>query len=54
MRGERFFAADVMLGSSVVHLRQFGMLPDASVVEACAERCLERPSHRRALEFGAG
>ncbi|MEM6639771.1 MAG: glutathione S-transferase [Pseudomonadota bacterium] len=45
-----FSAADVMLGSSAVFLRMFGLLPEsASVLSAYADRCLARPGYARAL-----
>jgi len=47
--GEHFSAADVMLGSSVVFMRLFGMLPDSAVLGAYADRCLARPAYQRAL-----
>ncbi|MCZ6554149.1 MAG: glutathione S-transferase family protein, partial [SAR324 cluster bacterium] len=46
--GERFSAADVMLGSSAVFLRRFGLLPDSPVIEGYADRCEERPAYRKA------
>jgi glutathione S-transferase len=49
--GERFTAADVMLGSSVVFMRQFKMLGDSSGLRAYADRCLERPGYRKALSL---
>lgn len=49
--GDTFTAADVMLGSSVVFMRMFDMLPDSATLEAYAERCLARPAYRRALEI---
>ena len=49
--GDTFSAADVMLGSSVVFMRMFDMLPDSATLEAYAERCLARPAYRRALEI---
>ena len=49
--GDTFSAADVMLGSSVVFLRMFDMLPDSESLEAYADRCLARPAYRRALEL---
>ena len=49
--GDTFSAADVMLGSSVVFMRMFDMLPDSATLEAYAERCLARPAYRRALEL---
>lgn len=47
--GDQFSAADVMLGSSAVFLRMFGMLPESEVLEAYADRCLTRPAYRKAL-----
>lgn len=50
---EEFTAADVMLGSSVVFLRQFDMLPASKRLSAYADRCLARPAYRKATEPGA-
>jgi glutathione S-transferase len=47
--GDDFSAADVMVGSSAVFLRQFDMLPDSEVISTYADRCLERPAYQRAL-----
>jgi glutathione S-transferase len=47
--GERFTAADVMLGSSVVFMRMFDMMPDSAVLGAYGDRCLARPAYQRAL-----
>ena len=47
--GDQFSAADVMLGSSAVFLRMFGMLPESPVLEAYADRCLARPAYAKAL-----
>ena len=47
--GEQFSAADVMVGSSAVFLRQFDMLPDSDLIGSYADRCLERPAYQRAL-----
>ena len=47
--GERFTAADVLLGSSVDFMRQFGLLGEHPVLEAYLERCLERPAYQAAL-----
>lgn len=44
-----FSAADVMVGSSVVFLQLFGMLPASPMLEAYAQRCLARPAYQRAL-----
>lgn len=47
--GNAFSAADVMVGSSVVFMRMFDMLPDSPVLGEYADRCLERPAYQRAL-----
>jgi glutathione S-transferase len=47
--GEGFTAADVMLGSSAVFMRAFGLLPDSPVLAAYADRCLARPAYQQAL-----
>lgn len=52
--GDRFTAADVMLGSSAVFLRMFDMLPDTRNIGAYADRCLARPAYQRATEVGEG
>ncbi len=46
--GDAFSAADVMLGSSAVFLRMFGMLPESAILEAYADRCLARPAFQKA------
>ena len=52
--GDRFTAADVMLGSSAIFLRLFKMLPESTNLDAYADRCLARPANQRAMEKGAG
>lgn len=52
--GDRFSAADVMLGSSAVFLRMFDMLPDTSNIGHYADRCLARPAYQKATEVGNG
>ena len=52
--GDRFTAADVMVGSSVVFLRMFEMLPESDLLGAYADRCLARPAYQRALAFEGG
>ena len=47
--GNRFSAADVMVGSSAVFMRMFNILPDSAVLQAYAERCLARPAYQKAL-----
>ncbi|MEM8817861.1 MAG: glutathione S-transferase family protein [Pseudomonadota bacterium] len=47
--GERFSAADVMLGSSVVFMRLFGILPESVALADYADRCLARPAYRSAM-----
>lgn len=48
--GERFTAADVMVGSSVVFMRLFNILPDSKVLSDYADRCLARPAYAAALQ----
>lgn len=48
--GDAFTAADVMLGSSVVFMRLFGILPDSAVLSDYADRCLARPAYQAALQ----
>jgi len=49
--GDQFTAADVMVGSSVVFLRMFGMLPESAVLSDYADRCLARPAYQKALQL---
>lgn len=52
--GDQFTAADVMLGSSAVFMRMFGMLPDTRNIADYADRCLERPAYKKAMELAGG
>jgi glutathione S-transferase len=47
--GDRFSAADVMVGSSVYFMKLFGILPESPVLAAYADRCLARPAYQKAL-----
>jgi glutathione S-transferase len=47
--GERFTAADVLLGTSVQYLLQFGLVSEQPVLSAYLERCRQRPAYQRAL-----
>ena len=47
--GDRFSAADVLVGSSVNFMQMFGVLPDSPVLAGYRERCLARPAYARAL-----
>ena len=49
--GKEFTAADVMLGSSVVFMRMFDMLPASDALSGYADRCLARPAYQRALDL---
>jgi glutathione S-transferase len=51
--GDGFTAADVMLGSSAIFLRMFGMLPETRNLDAYADRCTQRPAYERAATKGA-
>ena len=46
--GEEFTAADVMLGSSVIFMQLFGVLPASPRLAAYADRCMARPAYRKA------
>ena len=52
--GDRFTAADVMLGSSAVFMRMFEMLPETRNIGAYADRCLARPAYAKAAELASG
>lgn len=47
--GERFSAADVMLGSSVAFMQAFNILPDSAPLREYIERCAVRPGYRTAM-----
>lgn len=47
--GDKFSAADVLVGSSVYFMKKFGILPENRTLEAYVERCLERPAYQKAL-----
>lgn len=47
--GDRFTAADVMVGSTAVFMRMFKVLPDSRVINDYADRCLERPAYQKAM-----
>ena len=51
--GDQFTAADVMLGSSVVFMRLFDMMPESETLSAYADRCLARPAYQKAMRFDA-
>ena len=48
--GDKFTAADVMLGSTAVFLRMFNMLPNSDNIDAYADRCIARPAFQRAAK----
>lgn len=47
--GERFSAADVMVGSAVHFMSMFELLPDSPALRGYMERCLARPAWRQAM-----
>lgn len=51
--GERFSAADVMLGSAVHFLFAFELLDDDAVLRAYRDRCVARPAAQRAMSAEA-
>lgn len=52
--GDRFTAADVILGSSAVFMRMFDMLPATRNIGAYADRCLARPAFQKAAKKAGG
>lgn len=51
--GERFTAADVLLGMSCHYLQQFKLIDDEPVLTAYVTRCADRPAYKRAMEIEA-
>lgn len=47
--GERFSAADTLLGSSAYFMQAFGILPESPVLADYVARCLQRPAYAAAL-----
>ena len=47
--GQRFSAADVMLGMACYFLQQFGLVKDDPVVAGYVNRCMARPAAQRAM-----
>ena len=52
--GPRFSAADVMVGSSVLFMRAFNMLPDSGALNDYADRCAARPAYQAAQDAERG
>lgn len=50
---DTFSAADIMVGSSVLFLRQFGMLPESVTLNAYADRCASRQAFLDAIALDA-
>jgi glutathione S-transferase len=51
--GDRFCAADVLLGTSAFYLQQFALIGDDPILGAYAARCQARPAWQRAKAFDA-
>ena len=47
--GDRFSAADIIVGTSVRFMKIFGILPENPVLTGYLERCLARPAYASAL-----
>ncbi len=47
--GDRFSAADVMVGSSVAFMNLFGAMPDSPVLKNYMNRCMARPGYQAAM-----
>jgi glutathione S-transferase len=52
--GERFSAADVLIGTSAFYLKQFGLVEEDPVLGAYVARCTARIAWQRAQAFDAG
>jgi glutathione S-transferase len=52
--GDRFCAADVLIGTSAFYLQQFGLIEDDPALGAYVARCKARPAWQRAQGFDAG
>jgi glutathione S-transferase len=48
--GERFTAADVLVGSTAYFLRTLDAMPADTAIDAYVDRCLERPAYQRAIQ----
>lgn len=48
--GDRFTAADVLVGSSVRFMQLFGIMPDSDILKAYHARCEARPALQRAVD----
>lgn len=51
LMGDRFTAADVMVGSSVAFMHLFDMLPDVPTITGYVDRCVARPAYREAMRI---
>ena len=51
--GEKFSAADVLLGMSSYYLRRFGLVGADAVLDEYSARCQARPAWQRAQAFDA-
>ncbi len=52
--GERFTAPDVLLGSSIGFMDQFGALPERAALRDYLQRCRDRPAYGRASALETG
>jgi glutathione S-transferase len=52
--GNRFSAADVMVGSTCYFLKKFGIMPESEVLESYTARCTKRPAFAKALAADEG
>jgi glutathione S-transferase len=51
--GNRFSAADVLLGTAAFFLKRFGLIGDDPVIDPYVARCTVRPAWQRAQAFDA-
>jgi len=52
--GNRFSAADLLVGGAVVFLQQANALPDNKILSSYADRCRARPAYQRAEQIESG
>jgi glutathione S-transferase len=53
--GERFSAADVMIGADLFYgVERFKLITGKPAIEAYVQRCLARPAHKRAMAIDEG
>lgn len=49
--GNRFSAADIMLGSTAAFMGMFGIMPESELIGDYVDRCLARPAYQKAISL---